>query len=128
MSTVDYFEFPVDNIDRAQKFYSEIFGWSFEAHTMEDGTEYVFIHTRDNAGKKAMPGGMYLRKKAEHVPCNYINVEDIEQTLATIQSLGGKVFMQKTEMMDSGYIAICQDPEQNVFGLWQARQTEPAMD
>ncbi len=119
MSTVDYFEFPVDNLDRAQKFYSEVFGWEFKSHTMEDGMEYVFIHTHNTSGEKGLPGGMYLRSKPEHVPCNYLNVKNMETTLQQIQEKGGKVLMQKTEMMDSGYIAICQDTEQNVIGLWQ---------
>ena len=30
MSKVIHFELPADNIERAQKFYTEIFGWQFQ--------------------------------------------------------------------------------------------------
>ncbi len=36
-----------------------------------------------------------------------------------VQRLGGKVCKPKTAVPEMGYFAICQDPENNVFALWE---------
>jgi predicted enzyme related to lactoylglutathione lyase len=36
-----------------------------------------------------------------------------------ISKLGGKISMAKTAVAQMGYFAVCQDPEGNLFGLWE---------
>ena len=50
---------------------------------------------------------------------DYVQVEDIPETLAKISTLGGKVEKEKTEIGgDYGFYAIFRDPSGNRLGLW----------
>lgn len=53
---------------------------------------------------------------------NYFDVESIEESLAKVQYLGGRVVMQKTPISEMGYFAVCLDTEKNIFGIWETGQ------
>ncbi len=44
MDSVVHFEIPADDTGRAQKFYSDIFGWNIVKAPMP-GMEYFIVHT-----------------------------------------------------------------------------------
>lgn len=119
MAAVEHFELAADNLDRAQKFYSELFGWEFEHQNFGD-FEYTFIKTKGQDGQPGMGGGMMKRQMPEHSVLNYIGVQSIEDTLNQLQELGGKIMMPKKHLKGAGYMAICRDTEDNIFGLWES--------
>jgi predicted enzyme related to lactoylglutathione lyase len=47
----------------------------------------------------------------------------VEKFSAKVQKLGGKICMPKTAVPRMGYFAICQDTENNSFGLWEKDDT-----
>ena len=54
MPTIVHFDIPVDDIERAKKFYSDLFGWKIEKWS-ESGTgdmEYWMVTTTDEKGNK----------------------------------------------------------------------------
>lgn len=113
MPTVVHFEIPADDISRAKKFYSELFGWEVnEIPKME----YWLITT---SGEKPVGGGMMKRQHPQQAITNYIDVTSVNDYAAKIEKLGGKVIVPKTAVPDMGYFAICLDTENNPFGLWQ---------
>jgi predicted enzyme related to lactoylglutathione lyase len=50
---------------------------------------------------------------------NYFSVESINDFLDTIEKLGGKVIQSKKEVAEIGWIAAADDPEGNLFALFQ---------
>ena len=42
MPTIVHFEIPVDDVDRAKKFYSDLFGWKMEKSPGTDGKDNSF--------------------------------------------------------------------------------------
>ena len=71
MPTIVHFEIPADDIERAKKFYNELFGWKIEKWSgTEDNSsqltsvatgqtiEYWMMTTTDDNGNKALSGGM----------------------------------------------------------------------
>ncbi len=64
-------------------------------------------------------GGMMKRQHPQQGIINYIDVPSVDQFAAKVQKLGGKVLMPKTAVPQMGYFAVCQDTENNVFGLWE---------
>ena len=62
MPTIVHFEIPADDIDRAKKFYIDLFGWNIEKWP---GSEYLMITTMDYRGNKALTGGMMKRQMPE---------------------------------------------------------------
>jgi len=122
MSKVVHFEIPADNIERARKFYHEIFGWKINAYP---GMEYTIFHTgpTDKEGmsqeKGFINGGMMRREGELKNPIITIDVPDIEKAFDKIVSQGGKIIRKKMDVGDMGYSAYFKDSEGNIMGLWQ---------
>jgi predicted enzyme related to lactoylglutathione lyase len=105
-----HFEIPADDVDRAQKFYADLFGWTFE----DAGNEYHIIQTGGEPG-----GGLMKRMAPEQPITNYIGVENVDEFARKAESLGAKILMPKTPVPAMGWFAQLQDTEGNVFALWE---------
>lgn len=114
-ASVVWFNIPADDVKRAQKFYKSLFGWKIAPFRgMND-----FLHI-DTGGEDASPdGGIGQRQGQDHAIVNYIGVDSVDKFLKKVEKLGGKVCMPKTAVPQMGYFAVCQDSENNGFGLWQ---------
>jgi predicted enzyme related to lactoylglutathione lyase len=77
----------------------------------------------DQMGRPTSPGavngGMGKKSATLKVPTVTVSVTDIDETLANIKKLGGKVVEKKSPVGDMGFTAYFADPEGNVIGLWQ---------
>jgi uncharacterized protein len=114
-ASVVWFNVPAEDIKRAKKFYSSLFGWKISSFQGMDD----FLHI-DTGGHDASPdGGIGQRQGEEHAIVNYIGVDSVDKYLKKVQKLGGKVCMPKTAVPQMGYFAVCQDSENNGFGLWE---------
>jgi predicted enzyme related to lactoylglutathione lyase len=49
----------------------------------------------------------------------YISTDDIDDSLAKVESLGGKTLLEKTPVAEMGWYALFADPTGNRIGLWQ---------
>ena len=116
MSSIVWFEIPADDIERAKSFYGELFGWKIER--LPGLTEYWHI---DTGGSDDTPdGGLLKRQNAQHQDItNYVGVKSIDESAAKVAQLGGKICTPKTAVPQMGYFAVCQDPENNTFALWE---------
>jgi len=108
---VVHVEFPATDIDRAQRFWSAVFGWSFADSGMP-GMDYRMARVNDNAGAALMPG------ETGH-PNFYFDTDDIDASIATVRELGGTA-EDKSPVPTHGWFAACSDSEGNAFHLWQA--------
>lgn len=114
-ASVVWFNIPADDITRARKFYSGLFGWKIAPFRGMDD----FLHV-DTGGQDASPdGGIGQRQGENHAIVNYIDVESVDNALKKVEKLGGKVCMPRTAVPQMGYFAVCQDTEKNGFGLWE---------
>lgn len=113
MPTITHFEIPADDVDRARKFYSSLFGWKFKE---VPGMGYWLIETD---GEKSVGGGMMKRQAPSQVITDYIDVPSIEEYASKAQKLGGKILVPKTSVPGAGWFAVCLDTEGNVFAIWE---------
>ncbi len=123
MDQVVHFEIPADDMARAKKFYSSVFGWKTED---VPNMEYSMVHTVAIDEKTRMPktpgainGGMMKRMPNIKGPVVTINVADIDKAIQKVVKSGGKSLGEKQKVMDMGYNAYVQDTEGNVIGIWQ---------
>ncbi len=114
LGTIVHFDIPVDNIERARKFYGELFEWKIEK--VPGGMEYWMITPID---EKAVGGGMMPRQQPEQTIADYFAVASIDESTAKVTKLGGKVVVPKMAIPGMGYFAYCLDTERNVFALWE---------
>jgi predicted enzyme related to lactoylglutathione lyase len=114
-ANIIWFEIPADKPERAQEFYTKLFGWKISP--LPGMADYWHI---DTGGDDATPdGGMMVRMHPEHTITNYVNVPSVTRAMAKVEKLGGKICKPKTAVPGMGYLAICQDTENNTFALWE---------
>ena len=138
MPTIVHFEIPADDVDRAKKFYSDLFGWKIEkisgstdnnngrltsAATGEPIEYWIITTTDDKENKAAVDGGMMKRQMPEHHITNYIGVDSVDEYSSKVEELGGKLFAPKHAVPGMGYFALCSDTENNVFAIWEANES-----
>ncbi len=124
MGNLAYFEVPVDDLERAKKFYKEVLGWEIKkSEMMEDAPpDYQSVMTGKSAKNTLNSGGMYKRSKdmpPDTRMVSYAVVPDIDKALSTAESLGGKVVMPKMAIKGVGQVAQVRDTEGNTIGVWQ---------
>jgi predicted enzyme related to lactoylglutathione lyase len=134
LPTIVHFEIPADDVERAKKFYNDLFRWKIEkwsgatddSHLTSAATgqpmEYWMITTTDDKGNKALGGGMMKRQMPEHQVTNYINVNSVDEYSSKVEMLRGKVVAPKHAVPGMGYFALCLDTENNSFAIWESNE------
>jgi uncharacterized protein len=118
--TIVHFEIPSDDIERAKKFYNNLFGWKMEK--VPGPMEYWMFATSANAnskGEQTISGGVMERKMSNEPITIYIGVESVNDYAKKVEELGGKVIRPRTEVPGYGWFAVCMDTENNLFALWE---------
>lgn len=122
MLSAVWVEIPVQDFDRALKFYQTVFELA-PTEISDDGTRKT---TTLFPGDGKVPG-VSLNKTKNFEPGNkgtfiYFDAgEDLTEHLKRIEPAGGKVIEQKTSMGPAGWYATCADTEGNVFALYSVK-------
>ncbi len=111
MVKVGAFEVPADDVERAKKFYSQLFGWKITKWDIQSSNDYWIIES------KPIKGGIIKRQSPGHPFLNYMEVADIDEMLSKVISLGGKVALPKQVVPGEGEFAAFLDSENNIIGL-----------
>jgi len=133
LPTIVHFEIPANDIERAKKFYNDLFGWKIEKWPGTDDSqmtsaagqpmEYWMVTTTDDKGNKALGGGMMKRQMPEHQVTNYIGIKSVDEYKSKVEKLGGKVLAPKHTVSGMGYFALCLDTENNPFAIWESNES-----
>lgn len=110
MSSIVHFEIPVDDLKRAKKFYSQLFGWKLQD---VQGMDYTMIDTFGT------PGGIYKRMQPDQQIMDHFGVPSVDEYSEKVKALGGKIVVPKKAVPGWGYFVICMDTENNVFGIFE---------
>ncbi len=111
-----HFEIPVENPEKAMKFYSEALEWTFER--WEGPIPYWFT----KSGPKSKPGieGAIAQKESdEDIVVNTIGVDDINIVVKKIKKNGGTITNEVHAIPGVGWLAYFKDPDGNLFGIMQ---------
>lgn len=123
MDKVVHFEIPAEDMERADKFYSRVFGWEIDKAPMGPGYDLVSTTPTDEQMMPTEPGAINgaigKRDETFTAPTVVINVDSIDDAVAKVEAAGGKVLMDKQQVGDMGVYTRFKDPEGNVVGLWQ---------
>ena len=120
MNAPSYFEIQADDLNRASRFYRDVFGWTF---TKAEGlpVEYWRIETEG-------PRGGLLKRPAKTPPSGHgtnafvcsMEVTDFDKVAQNIATLGGTVALAKFAVPGVCWQGYFLDTEGNVFGIFQA--------
>jgi predicted enzyme related to lactoylglutathione lyase len=126
MNRVVHFEIHAMDLNRLQKFYEDVFGWSITDMGPQMGNFRVVVTGKDNGDSQwnGINGGITPRRgegPKNGGPVNAfvctIEVENIDEALEKIMKAGGTVATDKMEVPGVGFLAYRKDPEGNVFGI-----------
>lgn len=124
MNRVVHFEIQADDTARAAKFYTDVFGWSFQRWGER---EYWMIMTAEKDSKEAGINGGLLPRPAKMPPqecgtnsfvCTVL-VENFDAMAGKITAAGGKVAMPKFALPGMAWQGYFLDTEGNTFGIHQ---------
>ncbi len=124
MDGVNLFGLPVDDMERAKKFFSKTFGWSFMATGMDGNHHFATTVPTDENGLPTEPGGInggLLQRGTyeQQVTSIFIKVKSIDNTIDKVVKNGGKQILAKVPIADFAYFAQINDSEGNLISLWE---------
>ena len=103
-----------------QDYYSQLFGWEIDA---DNEMNYGLIDREGNQSEAGIGIGGGIAGGPEgydgHVTF-YVEVPDVEESLAKAESLGGSRVFGPEKIMDSMILGQFTDPEGHVIGLMTA--------
>jgi len=126
LNRVYYFEMPVDDFNRAIKFYETIFGWKVMKEDRPSGPYYTV--TTGESSELGINGSFFKKAEGWDTISNVINVKDIDTIIKRIKDLGGEIIFPKTVINGVGYLAYFRDTEGNTFGMMQSDPHAKAKD
>jgi predicted enzyme related to lactoylglutathione lyase len=138
MSRVVHFEIHAKDMDAMQKFYEQVFGWEFQKMGEDMGGYRVIVTAQVPKGEEGntkwagINGGLTPRRgdlpqngAPVNAFVNIIGVENIDETIAKIESAGGTLALAKMDVPTVGLLAYYKDPDGNIFGIIQAIMPQP---
>ncbi|MGN7178112.1 VOC family protein [Cytobacillus sp. SAFR-174] len=125
MGRLIHFEVHADDMERAKKFYGEVFGWSFQDWSEYAGMPYYGAVT----GNDEEPGinGALMQRQGPPLGANQaingysctIGVEDYDAAEGRILENGGTVALPKYALPGMAWQGYFKDTEGNIFGIHQ---------
>ena len=119
---VVYFEIPVNDIDRAIKFYKAVFGFDFDKDQIDNNEMALFPFSEENSGISGALAKGETYKPAKAGIVIYFNTLDVDRTLKLAVENGGKMLYPKTSIGALGTVAEFEDSEGNRIALHQANK------
>jgi len=121
MATIVHFDLSTNDLSRAKNFYEILFNW--KCTKLPVPTNCHLIETKDLQGQNGVGGAMSKRENAQQTGItNFFGVAPIDDALKKAQELGGTIVQPKQTMSGWGYLAVCTDTENNLFGIFQEEE------
>ncbi len=111
-----HIELTTADLGKAKKFYKTLFDWKLTDMPMGDGGA---VYTMIAPGKG--PGGGMQAQPMPNAPVTwlpYVEVADINKTLAKAEKGGAKVILPAMDIGKNGIIGVFVDPTGAMLGVW----------
>lgn len=120
-NAISWFELPAIDLDRAQKFYETIFGFSLIPLNLPNIQMRMFPiqDPQNGVGGALCKAADFYKPSASDGCLIYLNANpDVQRVLDKIEEAGGKIVVPKTEISpEYGHMAVFIDTEGNRVAL-----------
>jgi uncharacterized protein len=113
-------ELNTTDLDKAKKFYGQLFDWKLEDVQMGPTGRYTMIKPGNEKGT----GGGMLKHPDPGSPSSwlvYVEVDDVAAATRKAKALGAKVMVDVKEIPEAGTMSIIVDPTGAALGLWKSK-------
>ena len=116
-----YVEIPVTDLERASRFYEEVFQFSLESTTVDGYPMALFPAAPGSSGASGalVKGDVYIPSKSG--PIVYFGTENIGHALERVRKAGGKILYPEKRLDGLGSVAEFEDSEGNRIALFAAQ-------
>lgn len=128
MNRVVHFEIHAKDADKLQQFYSEVFGWNITNLGEQMGNYRMIVTGEDKPDEKwpGINGGITPRMGDAPVSGQSVNafvctisVDNLDNYIEKVKKAGGSIALAKMDVPGVGWLAYCNDTENNIFGILQ---------
>src|SRR5215210_6034585 len=112
--TPTWVDLTTPDVNAAARFYGELFGWEAEDLGQHAGHYHMF--RKDG---KMVAAATPMDPNQHPAWATYIATDDANATAAKVREAGGQVVMEPFDVMDSGRMAVFQDPAGAFIAAWQ---------
>ena len=120
-NAVSWFEIGTIDLDRAQRFYEEIFQIKLQSLDLPNIKMRMFPieDPKVGIGGALVDSGGFHKPSDTDGPLLYLNANpDVQHILDRVEKAGGKILVQKTPVSDDfGFIGVIVDSEGNRIAL-----------
>jgi uncharacterized protein len=118
LNTVAWFEVATTEPDAAQRFYTELFGWTFapDPEAAKSGTDYRVVTYP--AGDRPVGGILATGGSLPDHAVFFVAVADVADTCARAEQLGAKVAFAQPKPASGPPLAYLRDRSGNLFGIF----------
>jgi predicted enzyme related to lactoylglutathione lyase len=121
--TVSWTELITRDVEAAKTFYTATLGWTFDDMSSPEGAYFIAKYGEETlCGIVPMEDGTDAEATSHWF--TYIEVDAVDQRLATIARAGGQVLREPFDMPGVGRIAIVEDATGAVMG-WITSEEQP---
>jgi predicted enzyme related to lactoylglutathione lyase len=117
-NTLNWFEIPVTDFERAKKFYETVFDMKMSKMDFGGFTMGMFP-SEPNNGKLsgAIVHGEYYKPSMEGALVYLNGNPDLQEALDRVEKAGGKIMRPKTQIGEFGFMAVMIDTEGNAVAI-----------
>lgn len=130
MSSINWIEIPVSNMDRAVKFYGDVFQKQMQVFDADESRRLALLPPGAGVEDDISPMGSLLQVK-DFQPNNsgsivyFDPIDNIDEFLKRVEAAGGAISFPKFRI-GAGYLATFTDSEGNTVGVieWDQNSNE----
>ena len=118
---IQWADLTVKDAEKIRDFYGEVVGWKSDPVSMDGYDDFCMI---GNSSDDPVAGICHARGVNADLPAHwivYITVDDLDKSIASCLSLGGKTISGPKSMGKSGRYCIIKDPAGAVAALFQSK-------
>jgi predicted enzyme related to lactoylglutathione lyase len=120
INSVNWFEIPTTNLERATHFYETMLGTRLKREVFGGIPQALILGDKDGAGGALIQDAK--RKPSAEGTLVYLNAKkDLDGCVERATRSGGRVVLPKTDIGEPGFIAIVADTEGNHVALHMER-------
>jgi hypothetical protein len=116
---IGWMDLTVPNAVDVKDFYEDVVGWESSPLSMGDYDDFVML-----ANGEAKTGICHKRGQNSDIPSQwmiYINVENLDKSIAACKAKGGKLVSSIKGMGESGRYCFIEDPAGAVCALFEPK-------
>jgi len=115
---VVHWELWSENPERSSKFYQQVFDWKIQY------LPEMNYHLVETGGTGGINGGIMKPQKGPWPGklAFYIDVDDLDAYAERISQAGGRIVLDKMEVPGVGQLALFEDPDGRVLGMWKQQK------